>query len=582
MANFYTDNSDLKFQFGHPLMKKIVELKEDGFKDFGKYDYAPADTEDAIDSYEKVMEIIGGICGDVLAPNAEGVDHEGPLCENGRIKYASGTQQNHDVLTQAGVYGLSLPREYGGLNFSMVPYVMAAEVVSRADAGFANIWGLQDCAETIHEFASKEIREEFLPRINKGETCSMDLTEPDAGSDLQAVMLKATWSEEKQMWLLNGVKRFITNGDADIKLVLARSEEGTTDGRGLSYFVYDKKWGGVNVRRIENKLGIKGSPTAELVFKNAPAKLIGDRKMGLIKYVMSLMNGARLGVGAQSVGLSEAAYREAVKYANERAQFGKSIINFPAVYEMLAVMKAKLQASRALLYETTRFVDVYKAYNMIAEERKLTPEERTESKKYNRLADMFTPVLKMNSSEYANQNAYDAIQIHGGSGFMKEYPVERLYRDARILTIYEGTSQLQVVAAIRYVTNGSYLAQIREYEKAEVKPEFKAIKDKLIAMTNQFEDACNFVHETAKTLENGNEYIDFHARRLVEMASHIIMSYLLLIDAQNSEAFVNSLNVYAGKSYGWNNDRYSYIKSFNPCDLKFFTAVKDESVAAAE
>ncbi len=347
MANFYTDNEDLKFQFKHPLINKIVDLKEQGYRDFGKYDYAPANLEDAIDSYDKVMEIIGEICGDIIAVNAESVDHDGPVCKDGRVTYAAGTQKNQEALIKAGVYGIALPREFGGLNFSMVPYVMAAELVSRADAGFGNIWGLQDCAETIYEYASREIQEEFLPRINKGETCSMDLTEPDAGSDLQSVMLKATYNEEKGLWYLNGVKRFITNGDAQIKLVLARSEEGTKDGRGLSYFVYDKAWGGVNVRRIENKLGIKGSPTCELVFNNAPAKLVGDRKLGLIKYVMSLMNGARLGVGAQSVGISEAAYREAAKYAQERVQFGKKIAEFPAVAEMLGLMKAKLQASRA-------------------------------------------------------------------------------------------------------------------------------------------------------------------------------------------------------------------------------------------
>lgn len=575
MANFYKDNSDLKFQFQHPLMNKIVELKENGFKDFGRYDYAPANVEDAIDSYDKIMEIMGEICGDVIAPNAESVDHEGPVCKDGRVTYAAGTQQNQEVLTKAGLYGMALPREFGGLNFSMVPYVMAAEIVSRADTGFANIWGLQDCAETINEFASREIKAEFLPRINKGDTCSMDLTEPDAGSDLQAAMLKATWNEQKQMWMLNGVKRFITNGDAQIKLILARSEEGTKDGRGLSYFVHDKAWGGITVRRIENKLGIKGSPTCELVFKNAPAKLIGDRKLGLIKYVMSLMNGARLGVGAQSVGISEAAYREALKYAGERAQFGKEIINFPAVYEMLGIMKAKLQASRALLYETTRFVDLYKAYNALAEERKLTPEERQESKLYNKYADMLTPMLKMMSSEYCNQNAYDAIQIHGGSGFMKEYPVERIYRDARITTIYEGTSQLQVVAAIRYVTKGSYLALIREYQQKAVRPEFEMLKKKLIAMTDQYEQACALV------ADKGNEYIDFHARRLVEMASHIIMSYLLLTDSQSNSNFIKSTEIFTNKSQAWNEERYAYISNFRPEDLAAFQSIREEHLEEA-
>lgn len=564
MANFYTDNSDLKFQLSHPLMKKIVELKEQDFKDSGVYDYAPCSVEDAIDSYDKVMEVMGEICADTIAANAEQVDHDGPVCENGRVTYAAGTAENQRVLTQAGMYGMSLPRQYGGLNFSLVPYVMAEELVSRADAGFANIWGLQDCAETIHEFASDEIKAEFLPRIPQGDTCSMDLTEPDAGSDLQAAMLKAEWNEEKGMWMLNGVKRFITNGDAQIKLVLARSEEGTRDGRGLSYFVHDQKWGGVTVRRIENKLGIKGSPTCELVFKNAPAKLIGERRMGLIKYVMSLMNGARLGVGAQSTGISEAAYREAYKYACERRQFGKAIIEFPAVYEMLAVMKAKLQASRAILYETTRFVDIYKSYGFIAETRKLTPEERQEMKKYQRYADMFTPVLKMMSSEYCNQNAYDAIQIHGGSGYMKEYPVERIYRDARITTIYEGTSQLQTVAAIRYVTTGAYLAKIREYEAEETAPEFATLRKTLVDMAAQYEQACAIVHG------HDTNYIDFHARRLVEMAGHIIMGWLLVLDAQRCSDFTKSARVFIGKARAWNQERYDYIAGFTEDDMADF------------
>ncbi len=564
MANFYTDNSDLKFQLSHPLMRKIVELKEQDFKDSGVYDYAPCNVEDAIDSYDKVMEVMGEICADTIAANAEQVDHDGPVCENGRVTYAAGTAENQRVLTQAGMYGMSLPRQYGGLNFSLVPYVMAEELVSRADAGFANIWGLQDCAETIHEFASEEIKAEFLPRIPQGDTCSMDLTEPDAGSDLQAAMLKAEWNEEKGMWMLNGVKRFITNGDAQIKLVLARSEEGTRDGRGLSYFVHDQKWGGVTVRRIENKLGIKGSPTCELVFKNAPAKLIGERRMGLIKYVMSLMNGARLGVGAQSTGISEAAYREAYKYACERRQFGKAIIEFPAVYEMLAVMKAKLQASRAILYETTRFVDIYKSYGFIAETRKLTPEERQEMKKYQRYADMFTPVLKMMSSEYCNQNAYDAIQIHGGSGYMKEYPVERIYRDARITTIYEGTSQLQTVAAIRYVTTGAYLAKIREYEAEETAPEFATLRKTLVDMAAQYEQACALVHR------HDTNYIDFHARRLVEMAGHIIMGWLLVLDAQRCSDFTKSARVFIGKARAWNQERYDYIAGFTEDDMADF------------
>ena len=375
MANFYTDNEALKFQLTNPEMDRIIELKEDGFADKDKYDYAPQDVEDARDDYDKVMDIVGEIAGDVLAVNADGVDSEGPHVENNRVRYASGIQQDHDALTQAGVYGISLPRKYNGLNFPMVPYVMAGEMISRGDAGFGNIWGLQDCAETIYEFASEELQDKYLPMINKGATCSMDLTEPDAGSDLQSVMLKATWSEKDNCWLLNGVKRFITNGDAEIKLVLARSEEGTKDARGLSYFVCDNpKDASMKVRRIENKLGIHGSPTCELVFTNVKAHLVGDRKMGLIKYVMSLMNGARLGVGGQSVGVSEAAYREAVAYAKDRRQFNQAIIEMPAVYEMVSMIKARLDATRALLYETTRYVDYSKIYGEISRRRTLTKE----------------------------------------------------------------------------------------------------------------------------------------------------------------------------------------------------------------
>ena len=557
MSNYYTDNAALKFQLSRPLMKKIVALKERNYVEKDKYDIAPRDFEDAIDNYDKVLEIIGEISGEIIAPNAEGVDKEGPQVINNRVKYASGTQQNQEALTQAGVYGMALPRQFGGLNFSMLPYVMSGEIVSRADAGFANIWGVQDCAETIVEFADEDVKAEFLPRVTLGETCSMDLTEPDAGSDLQAVQLKAT--EINGQWYLNGVKRFITNGDAQIKLVLARSEDGTNDARGLSYFVVDNKHDStVKVRRIENKLGIKGSPTCELVFTNTPAKLVGTRRLGLIKYVMSLMNGARLGVGAQSVGVSEAAYQEAVAYANDRKQFGKAIVEFPAVYEMISLMKAKLDASRALLYETTRFVDVYKAYEGIEGERKLTPEEKADYKEYQKLADAFTPLVKMFASEYANQNAYDSVQVHGGSGFMKDYACERIYRDARILTIYEGTSQLQVVSAIRHVTTGNYLKQIREYEKQTINPEFHSFRKRLMVMTNLLENSISRVDEI-----KNQEYLDFQARRLVEMAGHIIMGYLLLIDGSRNEMFRKSAEVYLNYSEVEVRKHAAFIKTFN-------------------
>ena len=563
MSNFYNDNPDLKHHLSHPLMRKIVEMKERNFSDAEKFDYAPLDYEDAMDSYEKVLEIAGEISGEIVAQNAEDVDHEGPHVVDGHVVYAKGTQKNLDALVKAGLMGISLPRRYNGLNFSLVPYIMAADMVSRADAGFVNIWGLQDCAETIYEFADEDQRQRFLPRVCAGETMAMDLTEPDAGSDLQAVMLKATYNEADGTWRLNGVKRFITNGDGHIALVLARSEEGSHDGRGLSMFIYDRNDGGVTVRRIENKMGIKGSPTCELVFKNAKAELCGARRMGLIKYVMALMNGARLGIAAQSVGVSEAAYREALSYAHDRKQFGKPIIEFPAVFEMISLMKAKLDASRSLLYETTRFVDVYKIYEDIARERSLTPEARQELKKYQRLADAFTPMAKGMGSEFCNQNAYDAVQVHGGSGFMKDYACERIYRDARITSIYEGTTQLQVVAAIRHVTTGTYLNQINAYAAEEYAPETSELKERLVKMTALYEEALKTVVDNKNT-----EYTDFHARRLVEMAGHIIMGYLLLGDTTRNEKFLKSANVYVNFGEAEVEKHHKFIMSFKPDGLE--------------
>lgn len=566
MANFYNDNPDLKHHLTHPLMQKIVELKERNFADADKFDYAPLNFEDAMDSYDKVLEIVGEICGGKIAENAESVDHQGPRVENHRVIYADGTQENLELCRKAGLMGMSMPRRLGGLNFPIVPYMMAADMVSRADTGFENLWGLQDCAETIYEFASEDQKQRFIPRVCQGETMSMDLTEPDAGSDLQSVMLKAT-EQPDGTWLLNGVKRFITNGDSDIHLVLARSEDGTKDGRGLSMFIYDKRDGGVNVRRIENKMGIKGSPTCELTYKNAKAELCGSRRLGLIKYVMALMNGARLGIAAQSVGVSERAYREALDYAKERKQFGKAIIEFPAVYEMLSVMKAKLDASRALLYETSRFVDVYKIYEDIAKERSLTPEERKEMKDYTKLADACTPLAKGLGSEYCNQNAYDSIQIHGGSGFMKDYACERIYRDARITSIYEGTTQLQVVAAIRHVTTGTYLNMIRNYEAMEIKETLHPLRDVLVGLTARYETAVASVLDVKDTT-----YTDFMARRMVEMAGNIIMGYLLILDANRNESFTKSAEVYNKLAQAEVNKHADFIANFIPSQLDAYKA----------
>ncbi|MBQ3043611.1 MAG: acyl-CoA dehydrogenase family protein [Alistipes sp.] len=570
MANFFSDNKDLQYHLSHPLMKRIIELKERNFADAADYDYAPQNVEDALDSYQRVLDIVGEVCGEVIAANAESVDHEGPRVVDDHVQYASGTVRNIEALIEAGLGGMTLPRKYDGLNMPVTCFAMANEMVARADAGFENIWGLQDCAETINEFASEEIKMRFLPRVSAGETCAMDLTEPDAGSDLGAVMLKASWDEAAGVWRLNGCKRFITNGDGDISLVLARTEDGTKDARGLSMLIYDKRDGGVKVRRIENKLGIKGSPTCELVFNNAPAVLVGDRKMGLIKYVMSLMNAARLGIAAQSTGLCEAAYREALKYAGEREQFGKPIIQFAAVSEMLKNMEAKTLASRAMLYETARFVDIYKQLNHISHERSLEADERQEMKFYNRLADGFTPLAKMFASEYANEVAYDSIQIHGGSGYMKDYACERLYRDARIMNIYEGTTQLQVVAAINHVTKGTYLEQIMRYEEQERTEATKALAERLVALRECYVKAVERVEAIDKEAPG---YKDFHARRLVEIAGYIILSHIMLRQAgEDEQSYLAPATIFLKYAAKKITEAASYIEASEASDVELFRA----------
>lgn len=576
MANYYTDHPEIEFHLSHPLMKRIVDLKERNYEDKDKFADAPVCYEDAIENYKRILDITGDVAANIIEPNSEDVDLEGPHLENGRMIYASKTYENLDATRKAGLWGVSMPRRYGGLNLPNTTFSMLSEIISAADAGFQNVWSLQSCIDTLYEFGSEEQRQKYIPRISAGETMSMDLTEPDAGSDLQRVMLKATFDEENNCWRLNGVKRFITNGDSDIHLVLARSEEGTKDGRGLSMFIYDKRDGGVDVRHIEHKLGIHGSPTCELTYKNAKAELCGSTRLGLIKYVMALMNGARLGIAAQSVGVEQEAYNEALAYAKERAQFGKKIINFPAVYDMLSRMKAKLDAGRSILYQTARYVDIYKALEDIARDRTLTPEERKEMKFYSRLADAFTPLAKGMNSEYANQNAYDAISVHGGSGFIMEYKCQRLFRDARIFSIYEGTTQLQVVAAIRYVTNGTYLGIIKEMLEKEVAPEFQALKERVAKMVEKYEDAINYVKAAGN-----NDLHDFLARRLYEMTAEIIMSLLILDDATRApELFAKSANVYVRYAEGTVAGHYAYIKEFKAEDLADFLAAAPEEAPA--
>ena len=568
MANFYTDTSVLSHYLNHPLMQRIVALRERDFAEKDAYPYAPSSVSDTLDSYSRVLEIIGEICAETIATNAAEVDATGASCGNGRVAYAPGTARNIAVCKQAGLMGMSMPRCYGGLNFSLVPYMMATEMVSRADAGFANIWALQDCAQTINEFGNEDQKRRYITRVCEGATMSMDLTEPDAGSDLQSVQLKATYSEEDGCWYLNGVKRFITNGDSDIHLVLARSEEGTKDGRGLSMFIYDKRDGGVEVRRIEHKMGIKGSPTCELVYKNAKAELCGDRKLGLIKYVMALMNGARLGIAAQSVGISQAAYSEALQYAKQRKQFGKPIVEMLPVAEMLATMKAKLDAMRSLLYQTSRYVDLYKTLEEIAKERKLLPEERAEMKKYSKMADSFTPLSKGLGSEFCNQNAYDCVQIHGGSGYMKDYTCERLYRDARVTNIYEGTTQMQVIAAIRYVTSGYYASVMQEYAETPVAESMQPLLQQLNLLQERYVAAVNRVVEW-----QSQEAIDLLGRKLVEMAGCIIMGYLLLQDASANETlFAQSARVFVSYVASLVDMNAGYIERFELADLSNYQA----------
>ena len=567
MANYYSDHPEIEFHLNHPLMKRVVDLKERNYAEKDQFEDAPVNYEDAIENYKRLLDITGDVAANIIEPNSEDVDLEGPHLENGRMIYASRTFENLDATRKAGLWGLSMPRRYGGLNLPNAIFSMASEIIAAADAGFQNIWSLQSCIDTLYEFGSEEQRQKYIPRICAGETMSMDLTEPDAGSDLQRVMLKAT-QDEDGTWRLNGVKRFITNGDSDIHLVLARSEEGTKDGRGLSMFIYDKRDGGVTVRHIEHKLGIHGSPTCELVYKNAKAELCGNTRLGLIKYVMALMNGARLGIAAQSVGVEQEAYNEGLAYAKERAQFGEKIINFPAVYDMLSRMKAKLDAGRSLLYCCARYVDIYKALEDIARDTKLTPEERQEMKKYTRLADAFTPLAKGMNSEYANQNAYDAISIHGGSGFIMEYKCQRLFRDARIFSIYEGTTQLQVVAAIRYITNGTYLSIIKEMLENEVSDDLKPLKERVAKLVDLYEAAINKVKEA-----NDQAVHDFLARRLYNMTGDIVMSLLILDDATKApEMFQKSANVYVRMAEEEVLGHSAYIQNFKAEDLESFKA----------
>ncbi len=530
MSNFYRDNSDILFHIKHMDFSRVVELKEDNFAERGKHPEAPDDLEDAVDNYDRVLEIVGEIAGEFVAPRARQVDKEGACLIDGEVVYAAGTAEAIDRLEKSELLGFTMPRKYGGLNIPKTVYSVAIELISRADVSLMNIFGLQEIADTIYKFGSQDQKDRYLPRFCSGEVMgSMALTEPDAGSDLQAVMLKADQDKDGK-WYLNGVKRFITNGCAKISLVMARSEKNTTGGRGISLFIYERD-NNMKIRRIEEKLGIHGSPTCELQFNNAEAELLGKRKFGLVKYTMSLMNGARLGIAAQSLGVAEAAYREANSYSKDRFQFKKSIREFAMVFEMLTDMKVNIEAARTLLYETSRIVDIKEG---IEEKIENNPETKSDLnndlKKFTRYSAIFTPIIKGYASEMANKICYDAIQIHAGVGFTCEFNVERLYRDARITSIYEGTTQLQVVAAIGGIMGGGISARLDEYEDMY---DFQQVADPFNSarkLREYLEAAVDYIKE-----KSDPAYQEYHSCRVVEIATETLIGYLLCIDALKSE-----------------------------------------------
>lgn len=537
MANFFTDNEDIVFLFGHMDLAAVARVQEDDFtRNTGPgAEYAPVDAADAIDHYRRILNIVGDIAGNQIAPRAEQVDLEGnTLNDDGTVTLGRGVRENLKVLSQADLMGFTLPRQYGGLNCPNVIYTMATEIISRADASLMNLFGLQGIAETIYAFASDEIRNEYLPRFSSGEvTGAMVLTEPDAGSDLQAVSLRA-WQDTDGQWRLNGVKRFITNGCGEILLTLARSEPDVRDGRGLSLFLAERG-PRVKVRHLEHKLGIHGSPTCELVYDDVPAKLIGERQRGLVTYVMSLMNGARVGIAAQSLGIAEAAFRVARRYAHTRKQFGVPIERLPAVAEMVTDMKIAIEAARALTYETARVCDLENNNLRVLELNKPTNADEVKRRKadaraFKRLNSMLTPMSKYYASEMCCRLAYDAIQVLGGSGYMTDYPSERYLRDARITTIYEGTSQLQIVAAVRGVCSGAFEKRVDEFEQHVFADEMLAgLKARLA------EGKALVLKGIAAIKERGGDYMDLYGRRLVDSAIAVLVGHLFLLQAEANE-----------------------------------------------
>ena len=554
MENFFLDNPDIKFHLENMDLKKIIELKENNFSDVNNYLDTPADYNDAMDNYTRILELMGEISGEYIAPYTDIVDKTGAVFSNGIVTFAKETEEAVERIRKAELMGFTTPRKYGGLNMPKIIYSMAIELISRADASIMTIFGLQEIAETIHKFGTEEQCENYLPRFCSGEILgAMALTEPDAGSDLPAARLKA-FQDEKGKWYLNGVKRFITNGCAEVILVMARSENDIMDARGLSLFIYERDEN-MKIRRIEDKLGIHGSPTCELQFNNAEAELLGQRKRGLIKYTMSLMNGARVGISAQAVGIAEAAYREASKYAANRIQFGKPINQFPPVYEMLTDMKVNIEAARVFLYESSCMVDMKEG---IENQIKINPEKKVELKpelrRYSNYESLFTPILKCFTTEMGNKLCYDALQIHGGVGYTREFAIERICRDMRITSIYEGTSQLQVVAAIGGLLKGTAAELLNEYENTNDFSSIKQYYKKIKYFKEQLNKAVTFVKE-----QNDAEYTDYHARRIVDIGADTIISYLLCMNAIKSEKKKKTAELFISKAEHRINAALNYI-----------------------
>ncbi|MCL5029319.1 MAG: acyl-CoA dehydrogenase family protein [Bacteroidetes bacterium] len=542
MANYFLENHDLLYQFEKLDLKEIVDLTEENYKQADKFDYAPINYEDAKENYKKILEIVGDIAANYIQPRSSSIDEEGAEFKDGKVTYAKGTREALDLLSKAELMGMILPREYGGLNFPTTIYMMAVEMISRADASLMNLFGLQDIGKTIAQFADDNQKEEFLPGFSTGKyTGAMALTEPDAGSDLQAVKLSA-YQDEKGKWFLRGVKRFITNGNGEVLLVLARTEPGTKDARGLSMFVcYGDET--IKVRRIEHKLGIHGSPTCELQFNDTPAQLVGQRRFGLLKYVIYLMNRARVGIGAQSLGISQQAYEEALRYAKAREQFGKPIYYLPVISNMLIDMKVALEANRSLFYSTSVWLDKKEKYeervDLLKALKKPFAEENEKLKEATKIVTFLTPLTKYLLSESANKITYDALQIHGGTGYMKEFAVERLSRDARITNIYEGTSQMQIVAAAGGAINDVFAEYFDLQEKKEYKGSLEKLLDSLKEIRELYKDCIKYVKDKKDT-----SFQDVAAKDLVEIYAYIYIGFLLL-----NEANVDQKKVFTARRY---------------------------------